>query len=372
MAKESRKQNSGLPLEKWVVRILDSIDRRKLLRFATGNALCADDEYSPSYNFFYTPEDWVIDLEETTRYNKNWVIDLFGNFDCLRDKVMEKVEEAAYKENRAWKKRRQPPRESPVKEIPTEVEIRSSRTILYPALGIIGVGIIAAGIALRPDRTTPTLEERTELPGLVQSDSTADTSAIARGYPNNFIELILAQTDRLNTLKDSITVLNRRLTQAGEGTGRYTEDQYQRVSRLSERLGRDVARLATERDSAYAQRDRVVRTSSENATTAARAAKTAALSAVVESLPRAAREFEYTRMETPTQIGFYSFRRPTPLDKVENIVAEAEKLGSCRAELRVYGLTPAQVDSCATAKLFVTVAKNPFNGGILGVEITRR
>ena len=91
MAKESRKQNSGLPLEKWVVRILDSIDRRKLLRFATGNALCADDEYSPSYNFFYTPEDWVIDLEETTRYNKNWVIDLFGNFDCLRDRVMEKV-----------------------------------------------------------------------------------------------------------------------------------------------------------------------------------------------------------------------------------------------------------------------------------------
>ena len=372
MAKESRKQNSGLPLEKWVVRILDSIDRRKLLRFATGNALCADDEYSPSYNFFYSSPDWINALKETRRYSEDWIIDLFGNFDCLRDKVMEKVEEAAYKENRTWKKRRQPPRESPVKEIPTEVEIRSSRTILYPALGILGVGIIAAGIALRPDRTTPTLEERTELPGLVQSDSTADTSAIARGYPNNVIELILAQTDRLNTLKDSITVLNRRLTQAGEGTGRYTEDQYQRVSRLSERLGRDVARLAAERDSAYAQRDRVVRTSSENAMTAARAAKTAALSAVVESLPRAAREFEYTRMETPTQIGFYSFRRPTPLDKVENIVAEAEKLGSCRAELRVYGLTPAQVDSYATAKLFVTVAKNPFNGGILGVEITRR
>ncbi|MBS3153124.1 hypothetical protein J4426_00965, partial [Candidatus Woesearchaeota archaeon] len=150
MAKESRKQNSGLPLEKWVVRILDSIDRRKLLRFATGNALCADDEYSPSYNFFYTPEDWVIDLEETTRYNKNWVIDLFGNFDCLRDRVMEKVKEAAYKEDKAWEKRRQPPRGSPIREIQNGSEIKSSRTTLYPALGI-GIGMIALGIALRPN-----------------------------------------------------------------------------------------------------------------------------------------------------------------------------------------------------------------------------
>ena len=368
MAKESRKQNSGLPLEKWVVRILDSIDRRKLLRFATGNALCADDEYSPSYNFFYTPEDWVIDLEETTRYNKNWVIDLFGNFDCLRDRVMEKVKEAAYKEDKAWEKRRQPPRGSPIREIQNGSEIKSSRTTLYPALGI-GIGMIALGIALRPNRTTPTLEERTEPPGLVQSDSTANLLARAGGYQNT-TELILAQRDSLNALNDSLTALNRRPQTSSQGE--YTEDQYQRVSRLSERLGRDVARLAAERDSAYAQRDRVVRTSSENAMTAARAAKTAALSAVVESLPRAAREFEYTRMETPTKIGFYSFRRPTPLDKVEDIVAEAGQLAGCRAELRVYGVTPAQVDSYATAKLFVTVAKHPFDGGILGVEITRR
>jgi len=368
MAKESRKQNSGLPLEKWVVRILDSIDRRKLLRFATGNALCADDEYSPSYNFFYTPEDWVIDLEETTRYNKNWVIDLFGNFDCLRDRVMEKVKEAAYKEDKAWEKRRQPPRGSPIREIQNGSEIKSSRTTLYPALGI-GIGMIALGIALRPNRTTSTLEEKTEPPGLVQSGSTANLLARARGY-QNATELILAQIDSLNALNDSLTALNRRSQTSSQGE--YTEDQYQKVSRLAEKLGRDVTRLAAERDSGYAQRDRVVRTSSENAMTAAMAAKTVVLSAVVESLPRAAREFKYTRMETPTKIGFYSFRRPTQLDKVEDIVAEAGQLAGCRAELKVYGVTPAQVDSYATAKLFVTVAKNPFDGGILGVEITRR
>ena len=326
------------------------------------------------YGPFEDPGLWLQYLESQGYSDSIFLIeDLFRDYNSFLRKVTSKLRKEAERMNKDYDRvhRITAQTESPVRETPTGSEIKSNRATLYPALGI-GIGMIALGIALRPDRTTPTLEERTELPGLVQSDSTADTSAIARGYPNNVIELILAQTDRLNTLKDSITVLNRRLTQAGEGTGRYTEDQYQRVSRLSERLGRDVARLAAERDSAYAQRDRVVRTSSENATTAARAAKTAALSAVVESLPRAAREFEYTRMETPTQIGFYSFRRPTPLDKVEDIVAEAEQLAGCRAELRVYGVTPAQVDSYTTGNLIIRVAKNPFDGGILGVEITRR
>src|SRR3989344_4404452 len=271
--------------------------------------------------------------------------DLFRDYNSFLRKVTSKLRKEAERMNKDYDRvhRITAQTESPVRETPTGSEIKSNRATLYPALGI-GIGMIALGIALRPDRTTPTLEERTELPASPQQISTADTLAKAWGYPNA-VELILAQTDRLNTLKDSITVLNRRLTQAGEGTGRYTENQYQRVSRLAERLGVDVTRLA---------------------------AKTAALSAVVESLPRAAREFEYTRMETPTQIGFYSFRRPTPLDKVEDIVAEAEQLAGCRAELRVYGVTPAQVDSYTTGNLIIRVAKNPFDGGILGVEITRR
>ena len=53
-------------------------------------------------------------------------------------------------------------------------------------------------------------------------------------------------------------------------------------------------------------------------------------------------------------------------------MAEAEQLAGCRAELRVYGVTPAQVDSYTTGNLIIRVAKNPFDGGILGVEITRR
>ena len=325
------------------------------------------------YGPFEDPGLWLQYLESQGYSDSIFLIeDLFRDYNSFLRKVTSKLRKEAERMNKDYDRvhRITAQTESPVRETPTGSEIKSNRATLYPALGI-GIGMIALGIALRPDRTTPTLEERTELPASPQQISTADTLAKAWGYPNA-VELILAQTDRLNTLKDSITVLNRRLTQAGEGTGRYTENQYQRVSRLAERLGVDVTRLAAERDSAYAQRDRVVRTSSENATVAARAAKTAALSAVVESLPRAAREFEYTRMETLTQIGFYSFRRPTPLDKVKNIVAEAEELGSCRAELRVYGVTPAQVDSYTTGNLIIRVAKNPFDGGILGVEITRR